>query len=412
MPQKEQQKQPEPELKPDPRTIQQCQENWKNHLCYGPISCPRTRRRRTIHFPEPDGTGGFLIKRPVPTSKSLNISSVLVANVKAQSMHLSLPLRYKNTDGEQIVETQILLDSGAEGLFMNQAFVKENRIPTIPLLKPIIPRNVDGTTNQSGKITHCTWAHIVFDDQQLLTRFLITNTGKSDVLLGLPWLKEHNPTIDWKTGRIFIPRQTMNQKLTAATRRMVEIQNKQALERQIQRTQIQEEPDPEEPLNRTQYPTMEEEIIEPNICEFTLENEGTQETLAPLTETWIARAMNFSTELAQKETAKKEDTRRLPEIVPPELHEYLDVFDKERAKRFPESRPWDHAIELKDDFLSSDCKVYPLTLPETKEMNKFIDENLAKGYIRPSKSPMVSPFFFVNKKDSVENTRLQPCQDY
>ena len=41
-------------------------------------------------------------------------------------MHLSLPLRYKNTDGEQIVETQILLDSGAEGLFMNQAFVEKN----------------------------------------------------------------------------------------------------------------------------------------------------------------------------------------------------------------------------------------------------------------------------------------------
>ena len=141
-------------------------------------------------------------------------------------MHLSLPLRYKKTDGEQIIETQILLDSGAEGLFMNQAFVKRNQIPMIPLLKPITPRNVDRTTNQSGRITHCTWAHIVFDDQQLLTRFLITNTGKSNVLLGLPWLKEHNLTIDWKTGRIFIPQQTMNQKLAAAMRRMIEIQNK------------------------------------------------------------------------------------------------------------------------------------------------------------------------------------------
>ena len=187
-----------------------------------------------IHFPEPDGTGGFLIKQPVPMSKLLNISSVLVANVKAQSMHLSLPLRYKNTDGKQIIETQILLDSGAEGLFMNQTFIERNQIPTIPLLKPITPRNVDGTTNQSGRITHSTWAHIVFDDQQLLTRFLIMNTRKSDVLLGLPWLKEHNLTIDWKTGRIFIPQQTMNQKLTIATRRMVEIQNKQSLKKQIQ----------------------------------------------------------------------------------------------------------------------------------------------------------------------------------
>ena len=72
-------------------------------------------------------------------------------------------------------------------------------------------------------------------------------------------------------------------------------------------------------------------MSEPNICEFTLEDGETQENLAPLTETWIAQAMNFSTKLTQKENAKKEDTQTLPKTIPPELHEYLDVFDKERA---------------------------------------------------------------------------------
>ena len=205
----------------------------------------------------------------------------------------------------------------------------------------------------------------------------------------------------------------MNQKLTAAARRMVEIQNKQSLERKMQQTKIQEEPDPKEFLNQTQCPIMKEEKIpKPNICEFALENKRTHKDLTPMTDTWIAWAINFSTKLAQKENAKKEDTWTLPEIVPLELHEYLDVFDKEKVKRFPESQPWDHAIKLKEDFIPLDCKVYPLTLLETEEMNKFIDENLAKGYIRPSKSSMASPFFFVDKKDSVENTRLQPCQDY
>ena len=109
---------------------------------------------------------------------------------------------------------------------------------------------------------------------------------------------------------------------------------------------------------------------------------------------------------------RKKTLKPPPEIVPPELHKYLDIFNKEKAKWFPESWPWDHAIELKEDFTPLDCKVYPLTLPETKEMNKFINENLAKGYIRPLKSPMTSPFFFVDKKDSVENTGLWPCQDY
>jgi Reverse transcriptase (RNA-dependent DNA polymerase) len=42
-------------------------------------------------------------------------------------------------------------------------------------------------------------------------------------------------------------------------------------------------------------------------------------------------------------------------------------------------------------------------------MDDFLNKNLAKGYIHPSKSPMASPFFFVAKKDS---DALQPCQDY
>ena len=56
----------------------------------------------------------------------------------------------------------------------------------------------------------------------------------------------------------------------------------------MQQTQIQEEPDPEEPLNQTQHLIMNKEMIEPNICEFTLEDEEMQENLAPLTDTWVA----------------------------------------------------------------------------------------------------------------------------
>ena len=49
-----------------------------------------------------------------------------------------------------------------------------------------------------------------------------------------------------------------------------------------------------------------------------------------------------------------------------------------------------------------------LTLEEQTELDKFLKENLDKGYIRLSQSPMASPFFFVTKKDG----KLRPCQDY
>ncbi|ESK80714.1 reverse transcriptase-rnase h-integrase [Moniliophthora roreri MCA 2997] len=46
---------------------------------------------------------------------------------------------------------------------------------------------------------------------------------------------------------------------------------------------------------------------------------------------------------------------------------------------------------------------------EQKEQDKFLEENLHKGYIRKSKSPIASPFFFVAKK---EKEALRPMQDY
>jgi hypothetical protein len=74
----------------------------------------------------------------------------------------------------------------------------------------------------------------------------------------------------------------------------------------------------------------------------------------------------------------------------------------------PETRPYNYAIDLKEDFILWDCKVYLLFSIEKKEINKSIDKNLCKGYIQPSKSSTASPFFFVGKKDR----KLRPCQDY
>ena len=104
---------------------------------------------------------------------------------------------------------------------------------------------------------------------------------------------------------------------------------------------------------------------------------------------------------------RTQDTLTAEEKVPAEYHEYLDVF-KEEVECFPESRPWDHTIETKPRFEPWVFKLYNLTPEEWEQQELFIKENLKKGYIRPSRSPMASPFFFVNKKDR----KLWPTQDY
>ena len=94
--------------------------------------------------------------------------------------------------------------------------------------------------------------------------------------------------------------------------------------------------------------------------------------------------------------------------VPDYLKEFTSVFSKTSFNVLPESKEWDHAVELIPGSKPSSCKVYPLSPSKQKELNAFLKENLETGQIQPSKSPMLSPVFFIKKKDG----SLQLVQDY
>src|SRR6266404_4727531 len=95
--------------------------------------------------------------------------------------------------------------------------------------------------------------------------------------------------------------------------------------------------------------------------------------------------------------------------VPEKYAQHAKVFSEEASQRFPPKRPWDHAIKLKPETPDMiDCKIYPLMQEEDKALVVFLDKQLKKGYIQPSKSPYASPFFFIKKKDG----KLCPVQDY
>ena len=65
-------------------------------------------------------------------------------------------------------------------------------------------------------------------------------------------------------------------------------------------------------------------------------------------------------------------------------------------------------IDIKEGFVPKKGKVYPLSREKREEVCEFINEQLRKGYIRPSKSPQTAPVFFVGKK----NEKKQMVQDY
>src|ERR1700678_2327694 len=121
-------------------------------------------------------------------------------------MHISIPIILKTIRGNKTVKTKVLLDTGAEGLFMDRDYAEEHDIVLQKLPNPITPSNVDGTLNHAGEITHFTWIQAKIDKRTLLEKLWITDLGSSDVIFGFPWFKENNPQIEWKTGRVQLPK--------------------------------------------------------------------------------------------------------------------------------------------------------------------------------------------------------------
>ncbi len=94
--------------------------------------------------------------------------------------------------------------------------------------------------------------------------------------------------------------------------------------------------------------------------------------------------------------------------IPGEYHDLATAFSKTKASQLPPHRSCDCAIDLLPGSQPLKGRVFPLSQPESKAMKTYIEEELAKGFIRPSISPASAGFFFVKKKDG----GLRPCIDY
>jgi len=75
------------------------------------------------------------------------------------------------------------------------------------------------------------------------------------------------------------------------------------------------------------------------------------------------------------------------------------VFGKIKSERISTKKIWDHTIDLKEMFKPKKGRIYPLSKNKKEEVQNFIGDQLRKGYIRLSKSPQMSPVFFVSKKN-------------
>ena len=122
------------------------------------------------------------------------------------SKSLELPISMQTTDTGTVLSMNSLLNCGATDLFVNSNFVQRNNLTTEKLSQPIPVYNVDRMLNEAGSISEVWDAVLRYCDHTECATFAVTGLGSQDIILGLNWLCEHNPEVDWQSGEVKMSR--------------------------------------------------------------------------------------------------------------------------------------------------------------------------------------------------------------
>jgi hypothetical protein len=244
--------------------------------------------------------------------------------------------------------------------------------------------------NQQGAVRHTTIQTIHIksltnEHHQEQAELYVTALGNHDIIFGTDWLKAHNPEVDWATPQLAFTRCPPSCTLSCYPLVLQPRQKTSA-------SAIINSLEPAE-VNNSQPDNkfIDHETLSRIHCQ------EKEHTVA------VCSKSTISTELAAKNAPIPSTTH-----VPEQYRQYSKVFSEEASHCLPQHQPWDHAIELIPGATMKNCGIYRLTPKEENTLKEYITDHLCKGYIKPSKSPMASPFFFVDKKDG----KLCPVQDY
>lgn len=286
------------------------------------------------------------------------------------------------TTNDQKISTIALIDCGATGYsFVDRKFARHHNLPTHPLDHPRQLEVIDGRPIATGDVTHLATAMLNIQGHNETLPMFVTKLGHYPLVLGIPWLKDHDPMIEFRTNRVTFDSDHCLRHCCPSP---------------VVATGI--DPDslaPSEP-NKPRLNALQCSMISATALTRTAKREKLQVYSLSLFEVNQAIAI------------KKGLKPPIEGLVPPEYHKYLSLFSEKEASLLPPHRPYDHKIPLKPDFDPPFGPLYSLNLTELEELKKWLEENLSKGFIRASSSSAGAPILFVKKADG----SLRLCVDY
>jgi Retroviral aspartyl protease len=254
--------------------------------------------------------------------------------------------------GQSVLVTA-LVDSGADKSLIDEVLFQSLNIPSEPLEEPISFETIEGKPLVSGIIRHFAVLELKVEDVIFSHKFYILNSLVAPVVFGIDWLKKFNPTINWSTMSI-----SMTQSSDELSSKLCVMDKKDT---------------------------------------FEAENDNSYE---PPEDIHFEDIMDLD--------APVNDIQSILPKLPVSYHRFAPIFSKQLSDVLPEHRKFDIGIDIQEGKKIPWGPIYPLSDPELKALRTYLDEQLAKGFIQPSKSPAGAPIFFVKKKSG----DLRPVIDY
>jgi len=340
------------------------------------------------------------------------------------------PLHYvdvevKERDGKEFTKVRGLLDSGSQGSCVNRELSTEvltdHRVRSFPKIMIM----ADGNESPSGPITHYdpVTLRIAGGEEQVA---LDTATIAHSIILGMPWHKKHNPRINYQNDTVTFGSNSCR-KSCEHYGRTIPLHPTDTpyliehAEVESQPVATDDEPVPTDcnpsgtKTKRTQKKTertpLRVALIGAAAFAYVYNQPETELYLMTMNE--ICKTISV---LAQETDTREPDTRepdtREPDIdlsmIPPEYHEFADLFNKKRADELPPHRPYNHTVPLESGKAPPFGPIYKLSPMELETVRRYVEENLRKGFIRHSQSSCGAPIVFAKKKDGT----LRLCIDY
>ena len=123
--------------------------------------------------------------------RALHCNSVYILHFRSMKVPISVRTSYNKAD------LRCLVDSGATDNFIHPQFVRRMKLGTRELARPKKLYNIDDTTNKAGNVTHYVDLVVETAGRRKEMRFLVSNVGQEDAILGYPWLATFEPKFSW-----------------------------------------------------------------------------------------------------------------------------------------------------------------------------------------------------------------------